>query len=96
MLKIFSFPLPVIGVRVVALSKGAQILCVRAEGDSLFLWALVDPQAQHEDRFFASYTRGEQIHELEGVSREYVGTVQLDPDLVVVHIFELKQHNYLS
>lgn len=91
MQKIFKFPLPLIGLQVIPLAIGAEILCVQQQANRPFLWALVDPQARHMDLMFGVFQTGQEIAEIPGTTKEYIGTIQLNQGSYVMHVFQFKE-----
>ena len=70
----------------IQMQKGAQILSVQNQRGTIYLWALVNPSIEKEERRFIVIGTGPTI-EPEVVSRlKFVGTVQVD--LFVWHVFE--------
>jgi len=69
---------------------GAEILTIQTDekNNHPTIWALVDPQAEMEDRFFELYGTGHSIHEDMGIERKYIGTYQYQRGEFVGHIFE--------
>lgn len=69
---------------------GAEILCVAEQGDRLYLWALVDPDAETEARAFVAYGTGHHISNPERL--RFVGTALLCAGNLVLHVFEEAPH----
>ena len=67
---------------------GAEILSVQTQNETPCLWALVDPDADQETRHFEVYRTGHPVHYDMGISRNYIGTFQLQSGLLVLHVFE--------
>lgn len=72
----------------IPLPKGAAILSVGAQGDNMFLWAMIDP---HEDvvsqvRCIEVYGTGHNIPEQD--SLVFIGTVMMRGGSLVFHVFE--------
>lgn len=83
---IYKFPLRVDDSQVVSMPKDAAVLCVQAQNDSPCLWALVDDEAQREDRTILIRGTG---HNSKGLTRgAYLGTFQLYGGTLVFHVFE--------
>ena len=85
---IWKFTMQCADKQVVALPKGAKVLCVQTQNESPCLW-VVNPAvevATTEDRTFAIYGTGHQHESIGGV---YVGTFQLQGGLLVFHVFEV-------
>ena len=64
---------------------GANILSVQSQGGRGMIWALVDPNAEDEPRWFAVVGTGEPFDE---TNMTYIGTYQESP--FVWHLFEWK------
>lgn len=99
---IWKFPLVRPKVNRIAMPKGARILKTSGETgeNSPNIWALVDSDAEKEDRFFLVTGTGHGIPDIEGASEKYVGTfftavddshpmAPLLPRVLVYHVFEL-------
>ena len=69
----------------VDMPKGAEIICVQAQREIPCVWALVDPEAQLETRYFYIAATGDDVP---GGGR-YVGTVFQHDGAYVWHIFEV-------
>jgi len=88
---VFKYPLS--GVRTeIELPEGAQVLCVNTQQNdaevSVFLWALVDPDAPPEWRVFEIVGTG---IALDSTAPEYLGSLTLPTSLpLVLHVFEDK------
>lgn len=68
--------------------KGADILTIQEQKEKCFIWALVDPQNELEERFFELYGTGVDIPCDMGIDRYYINTVQFDGGDLVFHLFE--------
>lgn len=66
--------------------RGAEVLAVQTQNDVPCLWALVDPTAEKEPRWFRIYGTG---HAIDGDGRKYLGTYQLSSGALVFHVFEV-------
>lgn len=71
---------------VVTMPEGAQILSVHVEGGYPYIWALVDPTAQREERHFKLIAT-RQPFDPDGLT--YVGTFH--DTGVTLHLFEVSQ-----
>lgn len=69
----------------VEMPGGAKILTCQMQGDTIVLYAKVDPDTPPEIRMFQVIGTGQEIPE--ELDHEYVGTVQYGP--LVFHVFEL-------
>lgn len=67
---------------------GAKILSVQMQGENICIWALVVPTNSTQPRYFEVYVTGHNIHCDIGIEREYLGTIKLDNDNLIFHIFE--------
>lgn len=83
--RIFKYELSVDGTNI-SMPVGAEILTVQSQNRTLCLWALVDPEAAKEIRYFEVFGTGHPIGYDAGVSREYIATVQ--DGGFVWHVFE--------
>ena len=64
--------------------RGAEVLTVQMQREVLCVWAVVDPDAEKEQRKFIVYGTG---HEYDSIKGEYVGTVQIHGGDLVWHVF---------
>lgn len=69
----------------VLMPEDAQILTVGVQGSSIRMWALVDPKAVQNTRYFNVYGTG---HPHPGTG-DYIGTAFIDE--LVFHVFEEKE-----
>lgn len=67
--------------------KGAQIIKVMAQYGFGQLWAIVNPEAPRETRYFETYGSSEEI-QLRGLT--YIDTYKIDD--VIAHLFERGDH----
>ncbi|NMC34573.1 MAG: hypothetical protein GYA36_19295 [Veillonellaceae bacterium] len=99
---IWKFQLVRPNVNRIAMPKGARVFKTSNETKENYpnLWAIVDPTAEKEDRFFLVTGTGHTIPDIEGVTEKYVGTFFTDvddshpmapllPRVLVYHVFEL-------
>ena len=85
---ICKYPLETKGRQVVSLPIGSEILSVQEQDRQLFLWALVDPNEQLEERHIKIFTTGDVLDNDFGVPNKYIATVQLKFEGLVIHVFE--------
>ncbi len=85
---IWKFELDATSNQVIELPVGAEILTVQAQKGIPCLWALVDPTEANEKRFIEVFGTGHNMQDGMGVSRFYLGTVQLGGGSLVFHVFE--------
>lgn len=76
------------GRHTVKMPKGAEILTTQSIGDDAFVWAMVNPLNELEDRHFETFGTGHIIPCNMGVDRKYIGTFQMDGGALVFHVFE--------
>lgn len=68
--------------------KGAFVLCVQMQYDKPCLWALVDLDAERENRTFTTVGTGHQHDAKFWLGLQYIGTYQLYDGKIVAHVFE--------
>jgi hypothetical protein len=70
--------------------KGAEILTVQIDQKNKHptIWAMVNPEAEPEERWFELFGTGHTIHEDMGIERKYIGTYQYQRGEFVGHLFE--------
>ena len=71
------------------LPKGAEILSFQIQGSEPMFWALVDPEAEREERTFIFTGTGVPIPEFEGM--RFIDTLQSEG--YVFHLFEVENVN---
>jgi hypothetical protein len=72
----------------IKMPKGAEVLSIQNQNNTICIWALVIPSNEPEDRYFEVFGTGHPIHCDIGIERVFIGTVQVDS--FVWHIFERK------
>lgn len=72
------------GSTMIPLPPSAQILCVQNQRETIYLWALLDPEATKVERLFRIYPTG-LYADYPGT---YVGTFQMLQGTFVGHVFE--------
>lgn len=83
MLVIYKWQLTVSRHQEVVMQRGARILTVQNQGGMLCLWAIVNPEAPTESRYFSVFGTG---HPHESFPQNYIGTCQQGQ--YVWHVFE--------
>jgi hypothetical protein len=83
---IWKFPPAVVSPIRIDMPKGAEVLTVQRQNELACLWAIVDPNADKEARYFEVHGTGNDLYDNMGVERKYVGTFQAPP--FVWHVFE--------
>lgn len=82
---IWKYPLDVTGTIDIPMPRGAVVLDVQAQHNTVVLWALVDPALSLEVRRFSVYGTGIEIEGDPGID---LATVQLFGGSLVLHVFE--------
>jgi len=85
-LKMFKYPLEVIGLQTIMMPHLAGILCVQVQRGVPCLWALVEPGAVGEPRTIVTVGTGRP--EFDDDRLHYIGTYQLHDGHFVGHVFE--------
>ena len=85
---IWKFELETTDKQTLKMPVGAKILTVQTQNEKPCLWALVDPNAEKEDRFIEVFGTGHPIGCDMGVDRKYISTYQLRGGSLVFHVFE--------
>lgn len=80
---IWKYPLMVTDCQTVRMPQGAEILSVADQRGELCVWALVDPDADLEDRMFYIFGTGNPVSEI--LPWQFVGSVQ--QNVFVWHVF---------
>jgi len=68
-----------------ALPLNAQILTAQVQNGAICIWALVDPDAPRHPRQFEVFGTGD---DMDGASRQYLATIQINDGRTVRHVFE--------
>ena len=86
---IFKYELKATNKQTIKLPYGSKILSVGVQGAEVYIWALVIPDAELEERVFEIFGTGHDIPYDIGVDREFVGTFQISKgNIFVGHVFE--------
>lgn len=85
---IWKYVLDTTDHQAVEMPVGAEILTVQTQYNKPCMWALVDPSAEEEKRYFEIFGTGHDVNYDMGVNRKYIGTYQLDKGTLVFHVFE--------
>lgn len=72
--KIYKYRLQVTPLQYVAMPAGAQLLSVQMQGDTPYLWALVDTDQRGDSRPIQMIGTG---HDAGGIVGRHLGTVQV-------------------
>ena len=84
---VYKFTLEFTDVQDIKMQKGAKILSVGVQRGIVCIWALVEPNAQKENRRFAIVGTGCEMT-LNQYFGKFIGTVLTEGDALVWHIFE--------
>lgn len=82
---IWKFPLPIEDFVLLDMPKGAKVLTVQTQQETVCLWAIVNPNNETEKRGFYIVGTG---HPFPKHASDYVGTVQVRNGFLVFHVFE--------
>jgi len=88
---IWKYTVPAIhrsGHSCLPMPRGAKVLSVQVQGTAPVLWAMVDPDAPKEERFFQIVGTG---WDFDPTGFDFVGTFQCDGGGLVFHLFERVQ-----
>lgn len=81
---IYKYPLNLDSRVVVKMPAGAEVLAVQVQRSTPCLWAVVDPEAPVEVRYFKIFGTGQPLDE----RGRYVGTFQMCGGDFIWHVFE--------
>lgn len=85
MKQVWKFPISIVGRLSVQMPEDAEILSAAMQGETLCLWALVNPKAVAVSRIIHIAGTG---HDLEPATRRFIATVHHRG--LVWHVFEKK------
>lgn len=91
MKKIFKYLLEIIEEQIKLIPKNGEILTVQTQNDEVYLWALIDPNMDYEDRKIRIIGTGHPIDDWEKL--QYIGTTQQMNGQLIWHVFEEIQPN---
>ena len=84
---IWKFKLEVTDGQSIPMPIGAEILTVQTQNDQPCLWALVDPNAEVENRYIEIFGTGHPVAD-KGIWRKYISSFQKRDGRLVFHVFE--------
>jgi hypothetical protein len=89
---VYRYQVKIADEQIITMPADARILHVarRDPGDAVDMWALVDPQAPPQDRYFRVAGTGHPVVDADMLT--YIGTVQLHRGALVFHVFEVRDH----
>lgn len=85
---IYKYPCELEDSFIIEMPKGAEILSVQVQHGHPFLWALVEPDVEKEERRFQLFGTGHIIHWGLLAKVKFIGTFQLSGGMIVFHLFE--------
>lgn len=88
MTAIWKFRIPVEGAFEIDMPAGAKLLCVQVQRGLPFIWAEVNPNAELKPKRFRMFGTGRPM-DIGDDWIDYVGSIQLDQDLFVFHLYEV-------
>ena len=88
---IWKFSLQITDRQTVTMPVGANILSVQDQAGGLQLWAIVNPDAEREQRVIEIIGTGNPMVDIEkeDLARFHIATVQVRGGALVWHVFEL-------
>jgi hypothetical protein len=84
---IYKYPLVITGSQEVLLPKGASVLSVGVQHDTICIWALVDPTEPFEPQHLRIFGTGQPIPEDPDELLLFLGTVLTGGGRFVWHVF---------
>ena len=84
---IYKYELPVSDSPVIKMPIGAEILCVDNQNDTLYIWAIIDPNAEQVSMKFKVFVTGQIINDNLVLKRDFIGTVLFNNGSLVFHVF---------
>jgi len=85
---IYKYELQITSAQNIEMPIGAQILSVGDQENRVFVWALIDDEADNEKRHFELITTGSIIEPVDVGKRAFIGTFQFSNVGFVGHVFE--------
>ena len=86
---IWKFPILISSRVNISIPKNAELLSVQTQRNIPCIWALVDPTEPLETREFEIFGTGHPIKcDNIYISRNFIGTFQVNEDSLVFHLFE--------
>ena len=89
MTTVYKYELPFGDTADVMMPDGARVLHVGTQGEVVFMWALVDPEAPEVLRQFYVRGTGHPMGAAEGL--EHLGTFMLMDGIFVGHVFGVRE-----
>lgn len=85
--KVWKFPIDIISRPILHMPQGAQIVKVDTQQGEPFVWALVNPTNEKEERRFYLAGTGHEIEDID--SKTHVGSFFMAEQRLVWHLFEI-------
>jgi len=82
---IWKFRLNTTDHQTIELTKGAEILTVQMQNGAIYLWVMLDPDAEKYEQGIVTHGTGHNTTENTG---DYIGTYQLHDGELVFHVFK--------
>lgn len=88
--KIYKYELKPNGSQNIVIPKGSEILTIQSQYGKACMWCLcpIVEDGDYDCRNIEIYATGEPIASDMGVTRDYLGTFQLENGRLVFHVFE--------
>lgn len=84
-MEIFKYELKVDDIQFISMPKGAKLLTVQIQRDIPCIWAMVDPDAEKEDKRICMRGTGHDVSEVKDMC--HIGTFQMYGGDLVFHVF---------
>jgi len=91
MITIYKYQIPIEDYFTLELPKQARILTIQIQREMPQLWAIVDPEAEKETRYFRLSGTGHPLGEDYLRIINYIETFQMENGALVFHLFEIKK-----
>ena len=88
---IWKFPINPYSNYSIMMPVGAKVLTIKTQHGQPCIWAMVDPEAPLEERFFYIHGTGVLFADCLEDSKSYLGTFFLEEESLVFHVFEIKK-----
>lgn len=85
-MKIYKYEVPITENPTINMEVGAKILSFQIQRGKPVIWALVNPNAPTEERWFTLVGTGMDLPEYGDL--EFIGTIQMESGDLVWHLFE--------
>ena len=76
------------GLTTLEMPKGAQILSGHVQSETPHIWAMVDPSAEREKRYFLCYGTGYEMLDAPNTEQHFIASYVMRGGTLVVHVFE--------